>query len=310
MADTTDHIVDNLEKAAGVSIQIYANESEDKDGATAAEARSDGEKSFDEIKKFLESGSGLDIYQLVAFRLKTGAGCYEEIDDKHRSLTGYYGDIGQCIVATLTQLISLMIIAYESSKDGDKDWCNGLNNRLDGNNDVTDVVVTKIMAGCYTLLLSSIFWSRIQVQTNGFYRLIDYRLKSYEWIDSRVLDFGNYWNFIVSIATIIESFLIIFYSTSGLNVILNSVALFFIPDIDNMVVTESDYLKCLEWFKNVEKGKNEKIKSIQQCMSGKKHQKTKKFLCLYLIFNIIIKLSGTVAVIGAPLLAIATGVCY
>lgn len=272
----------------------------------------DPQESFDEIKTFLESESGLDIYQLLAFRLKTGAGCCQDIDDDNFSVVGYYSDIFQCIVVTLTQLISLTIILYESISNSEKDWCNGIDDRADDNNDVFNVIITKIMVACYTLLLSSVFWAQVQSQTDGsgFYNLIDYKFQSYEWIDSRILEFGNFWNFVISIITVLESFLVIFYSESGLDVILNSVALLFIPEIDNMVVDTKDYSKCLQWFENVENGKNEEIKSVKQLMTGEKYETTSKFQCLYLILKCAVKCSGLLIVVLAPALAICAGVCY
>merc|ERR1712154_327090 len=61
------------------------------------------------------------------------------------------------------------------------------------------------------------------------------------------LQIGFTVNIIVAIVAVYGSFLVIFFSDDSLDMVLNSVALFFIVELDDMLVRQSDYERIAEY---------------------------------------------------------------
>ena len=59
---------------------------------------------------------------------------------------------------------------------------------------------------------------------------------------------GLYTNVVVTLASILGSFLVLYRSEDMLDAILNSVALFFVNDMDNFMMNKKDYRRIYEWY--------------------------------------------------------------
>jgi len=107
------------------------------------------------------------------------------------------------------------------------------------------------------------------VKHNGLYEIMEtLELKHVERIENVsifFIQFGQFVNYYVCMTAILGSYFIIFisnqgekeddgsidYSSAGLDMILNAVALFFLMELDNMMVTDEDYEVCSEHLQEV-----------------------------------------------------------
>eukprot|EP01084_Bolivina_argentea_P029166 54130_1 len=121
---------------------------------------------FDEIQEFLENEEGLDIYQLVAFRIKSGHGCCtshtkynqhdqdksdEDTEDTRMTCCGYWNDIFKALICCFTQFSTIIVLyfyVFDSMKEETEKeyWC-----------DATSEWSSKMMAISYAFFLSLIF---------------------------------------------------------------------------------------------------------------------------------------------------------
>eukprot|EP01084_Bolivina_argentea_P238730 401097_1 len=220
----------------------------------------DNTDAIDGIKEFLDGGDELDIYQLVAFRVKTGGGCCAKTETG-KKYVGYWIDIIKaaiCIFAQFASIIVLYEYTFDTIKEeSGKGWCDGegkFNSRL--------------MAIAYTLFLSSIFITTyIGNQNAGFYLHLEYESFDYNFISSEWLYFGRIVNGLLILNSFYLSFLITFFTEDPFDIILNAVALLFIADIDNMVVDSFDYKKTLKWFEKQGNVKSISKQEMHKCKS-------------------------------------------
>ena len=210
---------------------------------------------------FLANGEGVDIYQVVAFQCqcrppKKTWKLFEKGDNmlcnrlrEHIHEFKYdifYYNIFKALVTFFVQIASVLVLmdyAFDTiRKEADKDFC-----------DQSGAAGPKTMAVSYTTYLSLILWSTVQQgRTAGFYAYCNkddsefdegiYKLVNYTWLTvGRTLCHG------VILSAFSLSFMIIFYTTDPMDIILNAVALLFIAEIDNTVVTPNDYEDMKDW---------------------------------------------------------------
>eukprot|EP00486_Rosalina_sp_Unknown_P005150 CAMPEP_0201571114 /NCGR_PEP_ID=MMETSP0190_2-20130828/13720_1 /ASSEMBLY_ACC=CAM_ASM_000263 /TAXON_ID=37353 /ORGANISM="Rosalina sp." /LENGTH=396 /DNA_ID=CAMNT_0047995413 /DNA_START=101 /DNA_END=1291 /DNA_ORIENTATION=+ len=209
------------------------------------------QKIFEELgssDSFLNSGEGMDIYQLVAFQCECRPG-KKIINLPWRYVFEYdiyYYNLFKAFITFFVQIASIFVLLDYAwltvKKEADKDFC-----------DHSGDHGPRTMAISYTLFLSLIMWSTVQSgQNSGFYHYCDYETqkKISKIVDYTWLTFGRTLCHAVILSAFGLSFFIIFYTTDPMDIILNAVALLFIADIDNMVVSPSDYDDMYQWFKN------------------------------------------------------------
>ena len=201
----------------------------------------------------MKSEEGIDIYQLVAFQSECKpegktiniALCNRSFEIEYNI---YYYNIFKALVTFFVQIASVFVLLDYAlttiKQESDKDFC-------DNSGDAGP----KTMAVSYTTFLSLILWSTVQQGRNsGFYR---WCIGTEEWdnpifkiVDYTWLTFGRTLCHGVILSAFSLSFLIIFYTTDPMDIILNAVALLFIADIDNAVVNPNDYEDMYQWFKD------------------------------------------------------------
>ena len=82
--------------------------------------------------------------------------------------------------------------------------------------------------------------------TKGFYAYILLKGFNAPWIDHGWLYFGFVVNTVAAVTAVWGSFFIIFWSDHAVEMVLNSVALFFLVDLDDLLVDDRDYAKIKE----------------------------------------------------------------
>eukprot|EP01083_Nonionella_stella_P178678 631901_1 len=125
------------------------------------------QKRLDGCVSFLEAEDGMDIYQLVAFRIMTGRGCrwcskkndddisYDDDDDDNDDchIWGYWMDIIKAIISVFAQISSVMVLYYHTfdvvMEESGKGWC-----------DADGAWSAKIMAISYISFLSAHLYAK------------------------------------------------------------------------------------------------------------------------------------------------------
>ena len=263
---------------------------------TGSSKYSTPEERFEGIINFLEGQSGLDVFQILAFRIRSGNGCCQ-----NDSCWGYNTDKFKCILSVFTQGITQYMLLNETlTNSEDKEWCNIEDYESYTANDIG----FKVMVTCYSLVLATSLYAQLDaVLDAGFYLYLDYENKDYKWISSNILHFGRIWNMLTLVLTFAQSFLIIFFSDSVLDIILNSVALLFIVDIDNIMVDSDDYEKIRQWFYEI------KEKNIINQAFDTKPNKSVARKTIYAIY-IFLAMISFFLIFLTPIVAIAVGVCH
>eukprot|EP00483_Globobulimina_turgida_P007309 UN07323 len=195
-----------------------------------------------EIKDFLDGGEQLDIYQLFAFRIFINPIPYQEVEatledleDKieiptidliQSKLLNYWRDLLKCILCILAVMISIVTLyfnIFDVVKESEREWCS-----------MKGPIQPKLCAIIYSILLATTFSSLLfQNQHAGFYWQLQQNYLGafpschYNFISARILGFGRFMNLIVIINAFYLSCLIIFWSDSAIDIILNGCGLLF-----------------------------------------------------------------------------------
>ena len=148
----------------------------------------------------------------------------------------------KAICCALFQTAGLVIFIYNAIKDTDKDICQG-----DGEWDIRSIATVA------TLYISLTMGSMIQViDTQGLYEveLIEGTKSVPPFISPRWLFVGIYVNNFSLMGAIFGSVVVIYISESALDVVLNSVALFFVVEMDDLMIDDADYDRICNFFKD------------------------------------------------------------
>ena len=83
--------------------------------------------------------------------------------------------------------------------------------------------------------------------------------------------FGLYTNVAVTVASLLGSYLVLYHSGDVLDTILNSLALFFVADMDNFMMSQKDYRRVYNWFEEWKvngKHAHPELSKAAACMAG------------------------------------------
>eukprot|EP01084_Bolivina_argentea_P087765 158514_1 len=195
------------------------------------------------ISDYAENEEYFDIYQICAFDA--------ENDKKH-----YKSSISKALLCLILQLPSIIFIIYGEMSGSDKTWCNNLNE--DGKD--FGIIVSKCLAFGYSLYVSFYIEDYIQNKKRGMrcINLTDLSNKP-AFLNGNWLRIGGYYNDFASYCATIASYMIIFLAESQIDLVLNALALFFLIEVDDLLVGQFDYHKIF----NLSTVVNSKIRSIQ-----------------------------------------------
>eukprot|EP01084_Bolivina_argentea_P297942 513371_1 len=208
----------------------------------------------DKIVNLLDDKENIDFYQLAAFRPYS------------TKSTKKYRTIILAIICIITQITGMTIILMEVIGDGiqNKTFCN------------KNPIQYKILAFGLSALIGYISMDAVLKVEKGMYSSMSrkeylekpltrmcsgWKFQELEWISNFWLEIGKWTNRIVTISSVVGSFMVIFFSETGFDMVLNSVALFFLIELDDMLLTQKSYNEMKQWFS---KWDLEMVRSIAQ----------------------------------------------
>ena len=143
----------------------------------------------------------------------------------------------------LFQTAGLIIFMYNAIRDSDKNVCQG-----DGDWDV------RTIATIATFYISLTMGSMMEgIDTQGLYEFdVSQGTKVIPpFISPRWIIIGVYVNYLSLLGAILGSIIVIYVSESALDVVLNSVALFFVLEMDDLMIDDQDYNRICDFLRNM-----------------------------------------------------------
>ena len=170
----------------------------------------------------------MDIYQMCSFMAQNEDSCCKKYT--------YYL---KALCCAIFQSAGLVIFIYNAIRDTDKSLCES-----DADWDV------KCIATIATLYISLTMGGMIQIiDSQGLYEFDGWSSETIPpFLDRRWLFLGLYVNYFALMGAILGSFILIYVSESALDVILNAVALFFVVEMDDLMIDQYDYERVAEFF--------------------------------------------------------------
>eukprot|EP01084_Bolivina_argentea_P081504 147573_1 len=191
------------------------------------------------IKHWAEEGEYFDIYQICAFdaKLTNEDYCSSGRQTMSRSAKSQYAvSVLRAIICAILQLPAIIFIIYQLIVASDKEWCN-----------IDDVSVEDIFLKFFAFGFSAYVSAYITLNTQemgymGMYCVYVSDFWNLPWfLSGHWLRFGAYYNILVLYCAILGSFVIIFFAENSIDLVLNSVALFFVTEMDDFLVGHFDY---------------------------------------------------------------------
>mmetsp|Transcript_19018 Transcript_19018/g.30267 ORF Transcript_19018/g.30267 Transcript_19018/m.30267 type:complete len:290 (-) Transcript_19018:65-934(-) len=192
------------------------------------EARHTTEGCINIIKHYADENSDFDIYQLCAF------------DKENCNKKTYRLTLVKAIFCLILQAPTLLYVIYVQMAESEKKLCN-----IDPAHLSYQSVCDKFLAFGYSFFLG--FYIVELFRSNGYrgmYCILFRNLQNKpEFINGTWIRIGGYYNILLSNIAIVASYVLVFLSTSVLDMVLNCVALFFVVELDDLLVTKYDYYK-------------------------------------------------------------------
>jgi len=236
--------------------------------------------------------AGFDIYQVLAIR-------YYDSESRNVKPLRPFSNIGinveivsfppymiaimAAVVTSLTQTIGISVVIWNLfssyfADDDDSEVCALEIERWD------DVLMLRVLAFLLSLIITFYISTVIgSISHAGLYEMITtLKLKHVRRVNNGLviatLYFGQIVNHYVILLAVVGSYLIVFvtnkvdtddngnpdYSHAGLDMILNAVALFFMLELDDVVVSEQDYNDCQQYLEDFLQNKYEEDLSINE----------------------------------------------
>mmetsp|Transcript_33759 Transcript_33759/g.54015 ORF Transcript_33759/g.54015 Transcript_33759/m.54015 type:complete len:330 (-) Transcript_33759:87-1076(-) len=206
------------------------------------------------VLKCCDNEDEFDIYQLQAFRSQTREG--------FKQCLAYYSNIIKAVLCALTQIFGIIVISIDTVESGlnSKKWCNPMQYDETGGL-ILHHLVLKVLAFLFSSFLAYYSMEALEAIDKGMYRNLNYA-ENLQWINQIWLRVGFSINLFVAIIAVYGSFLVIHFSESSQDMVLNSVALFFIVELDDLLVRRKDYEQIEEFVRGqVEDANNVRLRS-------------------------------------------------
>ena len=146
-----------------------------------------------------------------------------------------------------TQIIGMIVVLWQEMQQGwaQKDhWCAQI-----------DTISFRVMSFlfCWTIIVFS-YESFIEFRYNGMYRIhhLDFHNKPL-FVNPGWIWVGRYVNTVVMLMVMYGSFFLVYFSHNASDIVLNAVAMFFMLELDDLMVNEQDYkdlAKYLDTYKH------------------------------------------------------------
>merc|ERR1712012_432509 len=204
-----------------------------------------------------EDGAGFDYYQIMAF--------YSNTKDNLTDSVKYILCVIKALICALTQLLGMVIIMVDFVVIGLEGRGDAMCNVADFGDAVWYQVLydfqLKILAFLFSTFLAFICFDRLTGVEQGMYWKMKYA-QDIEFLNIIWLRIGFSVNVFASILAVYGSFMVVFFSDNSLDMILNSVALFFVVELDDLLVKGSDYKRIAKYIRNYQEEGERKKSSI------------------------------------------------
>jgi len=207
-----------------------------KNGANdaASTGASDQEREYIEhVLACCVAEDGFDIYQLMAFKSDTKENWKEHVI--------YALEVLKSVVCALTQCVGIFLVMHDFVEQG-------LTNKMMCNPPIYDEGAwmaiyhsqLKLLAFLFSSFLAFFSIDQLKSVERGMYQRFS-RGANLKLVNLVWLRIGLSVNIFVTIVAVYGSFVTVFFSHSSMDMILNSVALFFLVELDDMLVKADDY---------------------------------------------------------------------
>jgi len=223
------------------------------------------------VLKCCREKDGFDLYQLMAFESSTKHGIK---DNMH-----YYYGILKALLCALTQSLGMIIIMVDYVHEGLE--CRDVHSEMAAH-EVWDAVCPldvfefsssrfgvifvalqyKIVAFLFSAFLAFYCFDRLVGVEVGMYRKMKHAA-NLEFVNSYWLKIGLYVNVFASIFAVYGAFIVVFFSDNALDIVLNSVALFFVVELDDLLVKTGDYERIESYLNVYHRSTRSPTKSVQ-----------------------------------------------
>jgi hypothetical protein len=234
---------------------------------------------------------GFDVFQICSFY------CMKDGD----TAAGMYCKARrQAILCLFTQLPILAYLYYELLSTRTKDWCD-----LDGKTDDPERMFMSYFAFTLSMYVSSRFYDLFMDAIHGgmyCVNLAEMTNLPDDVLDGRWLYVGCFYNSYVFLGAIVLCMYVIFAAETVFDMLLNSIALLFLVEMDDAFVSHADYKAVSDAFEDY-KPKRERNSPADLPLS----EAWFRFAFGFQVFTFIPDLMVMLLIYLAP---VAIGVCY
>ena len=233
--------------ASTYSARSFQLMSDNRDSIIGNDNFSEGEQKFiDNVMKCCESESGFDLYQLMAFYGNSST------RKSHRELITYGFNIIKTILCALTQLFGVIVIWTDllfPTENDKTSWCYPPTFKNKSYGEIWSESQLKLLAFLFSSFLAYFSIDQLMAVEHGMHHKMKHAI-NIKWINVMWLRLGFTVNIFVSIVAVHGSFLVIYFRDNASDMILSSVALFFILQLDNLLAKASHYKKISKYVQN------------------------------------------------------------
>jgi len=258
------HAVPEDSGTVTVALEVAAQEPQSEDGPENPNDSMSKEKRVRKIRAFLDEGrGGLDVWQVAAFKL--GTEYYSIHIHGWKDLNGiaklcrftlwmvYPAFSLLCQIVAIYNLWTFFVLTpgevhvYENYPVmflvfGVFIFVNSLNARKSRSNDGFYGglnYIPRVSKGCcFRLHSAPLIGDKLRI------------FADYGFLNMTVLNIGFFVNMIIWVFCVFLNLRVLLFSPDPLDVILNIIAVYFIADIDNMMVPPDSYVVIAEWFED------------------------------------------------------------
>merc|ERR1719474_1937610 len=200
---------------------------------------------IEHVLRCCDNGDDFDFYQLMAFHSNTQCNAKDRLK--------YWMLVIKACICAVTQVLGMLIIMIDFVLNGleERDEvCNPpVFEGMQSYEVLYDVFGLKILALLFSTFLAFFCFDRLTDVEQGMYWKMKYAQNvpflNYVW-----LRIGFSINVIASTLAVYGAFLVVYFSTDSLDMILNSVALFFVVELDDLLVKVSDYQRIGDYIRD------------------------------------------------------------
>ena len=171
----------------------------------------------------------------------------------------------------------------------------------------------KVLAFLFSSFLAYFSIDALMGVEQGMYKKMKYA-HTLKWVNVKWLRIGLSINVFVSIIAVYGSFIVIFFSDNSLDMVLNSVALFFIVELDDILVKQDDYERIHDHIMDYSHQEpNADLAEKKYCVGCRRYYRcccTKLGACFGWLYTLPFTILRYVTIVACVVLPVFVGYCY